>query len=46
MNQAGQMSAGKTGPKKSKIKSYKFLTFLLHRNIKITDSYIEYMNEH
>ena len=25
----GQMSAGQTGPKKSKIKSYKFLTFLL-----------------
>ena len=29
VNWAGQMSAGKTGPKKSKIKSYKFLTFLL-----------------
>ena len=27
VNWAGQMSAGQTGPKKSKIKSYKFLTF-------------------
>ena len=29
VNWAGQMSAGQTGPKKSKIKSYKFLTFFI-----------------
>ena len=29
VNWAGQMSAGQTGPKKLKIKSYKYLNFLL-----------------
>ena len=32
VNWAGQMSAGQTSPKESKIKSYKFLTFFIVAN--------------